>query len=162
MDSFISNLYHSNMNIGQFTQIQCWGQKSEMLFIQVPSWTAVWKPSPVYILSLILECQSCIITCSTPLGHAEQVLHNVTFWWEWPRSCFVITSAPNRNKALNERQGDWAVSSGLGLEAACSPCPTLHLGSFKAFLIAYLWSRPASSYIKHSSYTHRISPPFSF
>lgn len=62
-------------------------------------------------------------------------------------------------KLLNERQGDQAVSSGLGVEVACSPCPTLHLGSFKAFLIAYLWSRPASSYIKHSSYTHRISPP---
>lgn len=52
------------------------------------------------------------------------------------------------------------MSSGLGVDgAACSPCLTLHLGPFKAFLIAPLWSRPASSYIKHSSYTHRTSPP---
>lgn len=40
-------------------------------------------------------------------------------------------------KLLNERQGDQAVSSALGVEeAACLPCPTLHLGPFKAFLIA--------------------------
>lgn len=51
-----------------------------------------------------------------------------------------------------------AVSSGQGDDGdACSPCLTLHLGPLKPFLIAPLWSRPASSYSKHSSYTYRIS-----
>lgn len=52
---------------------------------------------------------------------------------------FALSSHQLRTgtKLLNERQGDQAVSSELGVdEAACSPCPTLHLGPFKAFLIA--------------------------
>lgn len=60
---------------------------------------------------------------------------------------------------LNERRGAeprlfllrWALMELLARLPHSSSRP------FKLFLIARSWSQPASSYIKHSSYTHRTS-----
>lgn len=55
------------------------------------------------------------------------------------RLCHLISPAQEQSCWMRSVHTAWAVSSGLGVDgAACSPCPTLHLGPLKPFLIARL------------------------
>ena len=121
-------------------------------------WTLARKPPRVYFLSLTLECQSWVLThdtCSRPCRTAVMWCYILD---RMPPTLLCHRPSSEQEPAVECAGRSRAVSSGRGDDgAACSPCLTLHLGPLKPFLIAPLWSRPASSYSKHSSYTHRIS-----